>query len=245
MKKIQFLFGNPFDDKRITSLRLVIFAQHASEALKGEYAELAVLLNDRIETVLVSLGKVAFSRTEGGSDTKKVDAYLQSTHNFMKKNAAAISVGTGGEDSEGYRAFFPKGLTGYRQLTKTEAPELFKAISNAVAKYGARIAEPVRAGLAGLERGWFAVRGGQQSTLEGLDATRNERDEARIALEFILIDALHDMAKKHKADPKKGLSYFQPSLLFAKRRKKDEAKLPEGAMPAAAANAEAPVAVAG
>ncbi|GAA4342071.1 hypothetical protein [Flaviaesturariibacter amylovorans] len=190
-------------------------------------------INDHIETVLVTLGKVAFTRTEGGSDTKKVDAYLKSTHAFMKKHAAAIAVGTGGEDSEGYRAFFPKGLSGYLRLSKTEAPETFKSIKEALAKYGAGIAEPVRRGLADLEPGWFAVRGGQQSTLEGLDATRNERDAARIALEFALIDALHDMAKKYKSDPKKGLSFFQPSLLLARRRKKAEADVPAGAVPAA------------
>jgi hypothetical protein len=242
MKKIQFLFGNPFDDKRITTLRLVVFAQNASEALRGEFAELAAQINEHIETVLVSLGKVAFTRTEGGSDTKKVDAYLKSTHAFMKKSAAAIAVGTGGEESEGYRAFFPKGLSGYLRLTKTEAPEVFKAIKNAVSKYGAGIAEPVRNGLAALEPGWFAVRGGQQSTLEGLDATRNVRDEARLALEYILIDAMLGMAKKYKSDPKKGLGYFQPSLLLAKRRKKDEADVPAHAVPEGTTKATAEVA---
>ncbi|TCZ74763.1 hypothetical protein [Flaviaesturariibacter aridisoli] len=241
MKKIRLFLGNPFNDARITNLRLVQFAQDASEALKGEFAELAVLINDRVELVLVTLTRVATGRTKGSSDTDAVDAYIKKAHSMMKKHRAHIAVATGGEDSEGFRAFYPDGLSGYGfgELSREKAPLVYKRVTDSLATYGAGLSADIRTALASIETGWTALRAGQKTTLENLDGNRNERDEARLELEWVLIDALHEVGKKYKKEPKKGEGFFKPRLLLPKGRKKAEADVPAGAVPATTAAANA------
>jgi hypothetical protein len=222
MRKIQAFLGNPFDDPKITTLRLVRFAQNAAEALRGEFPAAATAIDTQVEAVLQTLGSIAFQKAEGGTGTRKVNDFLAALREFMRTHEDVLSVSTGGRKSAGFRAFLPGGLSEFAKLTKTGAPETLKRIKEALVQYGALLPQPVRDGLTGFVTDWNTVRTGQQAALEKLDANRNVRDSARMELEWALIDALHDVGKKYKKEVEKGERFFDGGLLVGRSRKREE-----------------------
>ncbi|TCJ13580.1 hypothetical protein EPD60_12340 [Flaviaesturariibacter flavus] len=224
MKKIQLFLSNPFDHPRITTLRLVRFAQNAAEALRGEFPALATAIDNRVEAVLQTLGAVAFHKSDGKDRTRAVNDWLRDLRDFMRDNEDALSVALGGRKSAGFTALLPQGVSEFTNLTKTKAPETLKRIKKAVDIHSRSLPDTLRNGLNNFVTGWDGLRADQQSTLETLDAERNVRDSARLELEWTLIDALHDVAKAYKKEPEKGERFFEESLLrgVTRRKKKEE-----------------------
>jgi hypothetical protein len=222
MRKIEMFLSNPFDDAKITSLRLVRFAQNAAEALRSEFPAAATEIDGRVETVLQTLGSVAFQQAERSTGTRRVNDFLDALRAFMRTHEDALSVACGGRASAGFRAFLPKGLSEFTNLSKTGAPETLKRIKEALAQYGTALPQPVLDGLNAFVTEWNSVRTGQQAALEKLDARRNVRDDARMQLEWALLDALHDVGKKYKKEVEKGERFFDGSLLGGKKRRKEE-----------------------
>ncbi|RYY87993.1 MAG: hypothetical protein EOO15_10360 [Chitinophagaceae bacterium] len=223
MRKIAAFLGNPFNDPKITTLRLVRFAQNSTEALRPGFPDHDRSIEDATEAVLQTLGAVAFKKSTGTSHTRQVDGLLSRLRDFMRDNEDTLSVATGGRKSEGFRAFLPGGLTEFTNLTKTKAPETMERLSDALTAHGSRVPDAFRTSLTSLLAEWKTLRRSQQSTLEGLDAERNVRDAARLSLEWALIDALHDVGKAFKKEPEKGEKLFDGGLLVGRKGKNEVA----------------------
>ncbi|TCZ67055.1 hypothetical protein [Flaviaesturariibacter aridisoli] len=222
MKKIRLLLGNPFSDPRITTLRLVLFAQNAQQALRDEFVEVAALIGDKIEKVVVTLGAIGKGAAEQVGGTLALTAFKKRLHTFMKENEDGLSVALGGRSSRGFLAFLPQGLTELYRMTHTEAPAVLQRIGQALDDHAPALPDPLRSGLEGLYDQWTQLRTSQQYLLETLDAKRNERDAERIALEMAVLKAVHLVALKYLGNEEGAERFFAEHLLKGKRRKKKE-----------------------
>ena len=223
MKKIRLLLGNPFQDPKITTLRLVLFAQNAQQALKDEFVEVAALIGERIEKVVITLGAIGKGSAEKIGSTRALTSFKKQIHAFMRDHEDGLSYSLGGRDSKAFLSFLPQGLTELRRMTHTEAPAVLQRIGQALDDHGAALPDALRTGLQGLYDQWTQLRTSQQYLIETLDAKRNERDAERIALELAVLKAVHLVALKYLGEEEKAARIFAEHLLRGKRRRKEEA----------------------
>ncbi|RYY66158.1 MAG: hypothetical protein EOO12_05025 [Chitinophagaceae bacterium] len=226
MKKIRLLLGNPFSDPRITTLRLVLFGQNAQQALRDEFVEVAGLIGDKIEKVVITLGAIGKGSAEKIGSTRALTAFKKQLHLYMKVHEDGLSVALGGRNSRGFLAFLPQGITELNRMTHTEAPATLQRIRQALDDHAPSLPDALRSGLEGLYDQWTQLRTSQQYLLETLDARRNERDAERIALELALLKAVHLVALKYLGDEEGAARFFAEHLLKGKGRKKKEEAAP-------------------
>ncbi|RYY46937.1 MAG: hypothetical protein EOO06_13425 [Chitinophagaceae bacterium] len=224
MKKVTLLLENPFNDQRVTHLRLVLFAQNAHEALKDRYPDLAVLINGKVERLIGVIGNIGKTSAEGKGSGKALNAYKKKLHAFMKTNVDAFSVALGGRESMAFLSFFPEGLSEFTRLTHTEAPAVLDRLKKSVADYGNQLPDALRSGLEPLLNEWSTLRSSQQYLLESVDAKRADRINERIELELALLKAVHTVALEHLGEPKQSGKYFNAHMLVGKGRKKKDAE---------------------
>ncbi|GAB4093535.1 hypothetical protein [Flaviaesturariibacter terrae] len=222
MKKIRLLLGNPFQDPKITTLRLVLFGQNAQQALRDEFVEVAGLIGDRIEKVVITLGAIGKGAAEKIGSTRALTAFKKQLHLYMKQHEDGLSVALEGRNSKGFLSFLPQGITELNRMTHTEAPAVLQRIRQSLDDYGPALPDALRSGLEGLYDQWTQLRTSQQYLLETLDAKRNERDADRIALELALLKAIHTVALKYLGDEDQTERFFAEHLLRGKSGKKKE-----------------------
>ncbi|RYY39050.1 MAG: hypothetical protein EOO08_12310 [Chitinophagaceae bacterium] len=223
MKKVTQLLENPFNDSRITNLRLLLFAQNAHESLKDRHPDLAVLVDGHTKRFVSSLGGIDKARAEGKSSGKALNAYKARLHAFMKLHTDAFSVALGGRESMAFLSFFPEGLSGFTRLTHTEAPAALDRLQKAQADYGRQLPDALRNGLEPLLAEWQTLRSSQQYLLESVDAKRVDRSAERLELELALLKAVHTVALDHLGAPEKSRKYFEVGMLVGRKARKKEA----------------------
>ncbi|RYY83624.1 MAG: hypothetical protein EOO15_21015 [Chitinophagaceae bacterium] len=223
MKKVRLLLQNPFQDPKITTLRLVLFGQNAQQALKDGYVEIAGIIGDRIERVVVTLGTLNKGAAEQVGSTRALTAFKRKLHTFMKNHQDGLSVALGGRDTKAYLAFLPEGITEFNRMNHTGAPVTLQRIGQALAEHGAALPDALRTGLQGLYQQWTELRTSQQYLMETLDARRSTRDTERIALEEALLKAVHLVALDHLGKPEAAEHFFNFGLLVGKKAKKEAA----------------------
>gem|GEM_PF-5065932 len=215
------LLDNPFNDERVSNLRLLQFAQNAREALRDSYPDLSTLVGSKAERFVGSLGGIEKARAEGKSSSKALHDYKARLHAFLKQHNDAFSVALGGRESMAFLSFFPEGLRAYARLTHTEAPAVLDRLQKSFAEYGGQLPEAIRNSLQPLLAEWTQLRSSQQYLLETIDSKRVDRSTERVELELALLKAVHTVALDHLGDAEKARAYFKVGMLEGRRRKKE------------------------
>ena len=206
------MFFNPFSNERYTLVGLCLFGRYTIARMDTEFAE-AADIETAVERAIDEDADVRLALGEQKGRTFVVDSFLDRLHAEMKARIERISVALGGRGSEGFLAFFPKGLTGYSNLSKREAPAVMRALTKALASHGARLDDDTRAVLGRFEADWTRYRTAQQKKMGEVASNRVEKRTAREQLEDALWAAARAVLNKYAGDAKSCLSYFQEHLL--------------------------------
>ncbi len=154
--------------------------------------------------------------------TDAVDTLTEKMDEELSDRFEGAIRGAFGKDSDGYRAFFPNGLTEYDDPTREAMPGLVQRLSDAATTHAAALAPAVVAALKGYKTAWDALRDTQ---LKGIGETNTEEDavtEAREAMYHQQYLNVHQICVSADGDQARILHYFDQSILAQRRREKEE-----------------------
>lgn len=214
------LFGNIFNNERITNPRLLNFSDDTQGRLAADNGDnrftpiLADLLsatnNMRSE---VSDVDVALTLQKGATlNTDKVMSGFKFT---MSSSEGAIAYSLGGRDTAAYLEFYPQGLTEYTIANKNSMPMLTERVFIAANANQAKLPPVLFNDLIIFKTGWANARTDQQLKKGAVEGNREERAENRIELEEGLLKAIHFVAGFYPGNTERGRQYFDFNLLFS------------------------------
>ena len=214
------IFGNFFDNERITDLRLLNFGDDAQGRLAADNGDgrfngvIANITNaGNVLRSEVSDVDVALSLQKGATlTTDKVLAGFKFT---MSNSEGAIAYALGGRDTTAYLQFYPRGISEYTQATKTVMPLLTERVFTAANANKASLPPALVDELTIYKNGWANARGDQELKKGSLSDNRGERNSNRITYEQALLQAIHQVAGLYPGDVNRGRQYFNFSMLFS------------------------------
>ena len=224
MKKIYRVAENPFRDIEISTPHLCDLASDAVPKLEPDFPAEAAAIKAAEKSLVKRRSSVQQLHSGRSTDTSVLDAFLTHVATTMRESQARIAVDLG-EDSKEFAILYPNGRRTYSQLTKTNAPAQLLTVKETIQGTGDRLHEPTRRLLLGFHDEWERLRSAQKKTGGDLEAERDERDEDRIELEDALYEALLQVARKNKRDPKAVRRYFDHTLLDPTRHPSLERKI--------------------
>ncbi|GAB3837977.1 hypothetical protein [Hymenobacter jeollabukensis] len=243
---ISHFLNNPFANSQLSHRRFAQYAQVHLERLRAKDAQDALL--EPTETALKALQEAvkanATSKAKGQGKRLSNDAAMKNLLKFISRKAGVIADtfsqdgAVRGEDTPGYRAFYPQGVTEYRRAGKDGLETLAARFANVAdehaATVGAKLAKDVRALLQD-------VADSRQSQLLESGTTKDsstQGQQERVALAEQLFVNLLTLLLRHKAHPEAAGDYFNQGLLGARTHataaEKQAAALP--GVPALAVN---------
>lgn len=214
------IFGNLFDNERITNLRLLNFGDDAQGRLAADNGDgrfngvIANITNaGNVLRSEVSDVDVALSLQKGATlTTDKVLAGFKFT---MSNSEGAIAYALGGRDTTAYLQFYPRGINEYTQATKTLMPLLSERVFTAANANKTSLPPALVDELTVYRNGWANARGDQELKKGSLSDNRGERNNNRITYEQALLQAIHQVAGIYPGDVNRGRQYFNFSMLFS------------------------------
>jgi hypothetical protein len=212
------VFGNLFDDERITSSRLANFAGDCKNRLTnantgGEYVALITQLDTPLANLRQELSELDTSQAQQKGKTQTVNQQLTMFKKTMSDKEGVIADAVGGYDSAAYLEFYPQGLNEYSKATITQMPTLVKRVNTAATKYAAQLSPALVATLQGFESSWFATRDEQEKIKGAVKDNRADRSDARTEVELALLIIIHSLALKFPGDLEQCSAFFDFNLL--------------------------------
>ena len=209
------LFTNWFSNKNFTPTRKLSFADDtrsriASNNGGGEFDVLLPLL----DAAIVSAGG-----TTGSENVAKAvrRAAVIGKRNLLEQIKDTISSRAGriadsyGKESEIYAAFFPAGVTAYRQMTESEVGPMLDVIIAAGNEYEPDIGIEFTA----LKADWTAVKDAADDRIAAVSTADGNQDAAIDALDLILMRVIFTAALAFVGNPAMGPILFDQSKLYA------------------------------
>jgi hypothetical protein len=161
--------------------------------------------------------------------TDKVEELMAQMGDELGDRYEGAIRGAFGRDSDGYRAFFPNGLTEYRKATRERMPGLVKRLSDAAETHKADLSPAAVAVLKGYKTAWDTLRTNQ---LQGIGETGTEEGAVTKAREAVYHQQylnLHYICFAANGDGARILHYFDQSIIAQRRRPKpDDGAAPGG-----------------
>ncbi|RYD94547.1 MAG: hypothetical protein EOP50_09330 [Sphingobacteriales bacterium] len=216
MKKIFRVSDNPFDDVEISRARLADFATDAARRLAAEFPAESNAIEQAATVLTGERSNLQQSAQDRSSDTAKLDAFLASVAEFMRKAQARIVVDLG-EDSPEFAKLYPDGQRTYARLSKADAPAHLLTVKQTIEGTGDRLHEPTRRRLLAFHDEWKALRHDQQESKSSVSEAFDDGAAARAALEDALYEALLQVSRKYKRQPEAARRFFDHTLLDAAR----------------------------
>ncbi len=220
MKPSEKIFENLFDDVRITSPRLLLFAQDGVNRFRkndtaNRFAPEITNMDTAQLALQKELGEVSGALATQKGTTFTVDGVLTLFKDTMKEKHTEIAYLLGGEKTAAYIEFYPGGKTEYGKTTKTQMPVLTKRVADMATKHTARLGVTLTAALQGFVAQWKNARNTQQGQKGSVGDNRSERSDARVALELGLTAAVHAVGRAFPGDVAQCVAYFNFALLDA------------------------------
>lgn len=228
----KMLFGNIFDDVKITPTYLARFSDDAIAKLiqnniAKAYDSVLIPLQNAIIPLRSELGQVDVTMNTQVGKTATVDGFIEDFSGYMKDNYIFIAAALGGDKTPAFKEFYPKGKTEYNKITKTKIPTVMERLNTVAVTYKAKLGAIITAQLQGFQTQWIATRGSQLQQKSALKTNRVDRSVARKNLEMELLKTIHFIGNKFPGDEKQSMSFFDFNLLFGARHKSLEDDEPE------------------
>ena len=220
----EMLFGNIFDDVRITPNYLARFTDDAIAKLtenNGTSAYNAVLipLTAAIIPLRRELGEVDTTLNTQVGKTITVDAFMKLFIAYMNDKYIPIAAALGGVKTPAFLQFFPKGKTEYTNITKTKMPTVMERLKVAAQTHKEAIGETISNELQAFQTQWITVRKNQLQEKAAVKTNRTDRTAARRDVELVLLKTIHFIADKFPGDVLRCKTFFDFNLLFGARHK--------------------------
>lgn len=219
MLVVNNLFGNIFDDPRITNTRAGNFGEDSlnrltSQNQSGEYDIIInyfepplILLLDYISKVDVALG------IQKGK-TLTVDQFIKLFKKIMLEKEGVIADAVGGFGSPVFIEFYPLGTREYSTAIKTKMQTLVDRLNTVTTTHAALLSPALVTTLLAFKTSWDENRNAQQQRKGNLSDSRVERNAFRNNLEIGLLQAIHAIALKFPGDVKQCTAFFNFNLLY-------------------------------
>ncbi len=213
------MFGNLFDSKEITALRLLIFgkdllvnmiAANTTHTYDVPIALLTPLLA-QLETQVSSLDSILNLRS---GQTDEVDLV---TFNFIKKMSdmnGVIANALGGKLSIGYKEFYPLNMKDYDAANRATMHTLTSRVSVAATKYATELGVIITPDLQSFLPSYTAARSSQSTSTGTVNTSRVYRTVIETKTELALTEIVHFIAGKFPGDVVMCSSFFKFNLLF-------------------------------
>ena len=228
----KMLFGNIFDDERITPNYVARFADDVIAKLTennatNAYNTVLLPLSTAVTPFRRELGEVDTTLNVQVGKTLTVDTFIATFKIFMNTKYISIAAALDGDKTPAFLEFYPNGKTEYNRVTKTKMPTIMERLRVAARKYDARLGAPLSNDLQALQSTWDSLRTSQLQEKAALKTNRADRSVARIAVEMALLKTIHFIADKFPGDVARCKSFFDFNLLFGARHMSLEDPEPE------------------
>jgi hypothetical protein len=214
-----YLFGNIFNDERITTGRLLAFANDTINRLTaqnttGDFTALLALLTPPTLALQNQVSSVDVALGIQKGKTLTLNQFVTLFKKTMSDKEGVIADAVGGYESAAYIEFYPAGLNEYSQATKLQIQLLTDRLDVAAEKYKAKLGATLTATLKAFKTQWTTYRSTQQQQKGSVSDSRADRNVTRTATETALLQAIHTVALKYPADVARCTSLFNFSLLY-------------------------------
>ena len=218
------LFGNIFDDVRITPNYLARFADDAKAKLTdnndtNEYDAVLTPLTAAIIPLRRELGEVDTTLNIQVGKTMTVDAFISVFKGYMGEKYIPIAAALGGDKTPAFLEFYPKGKTEYTKVTKTKMPTIMERLKVAATTHQAAIGATISGELQAFQAQWETVREKQLEEKAAVKTNRTDRSVARRDVELALLKTIHFIADKFPGDVARCKTFFDFNLLFGARHR--------------------------
>jgi len=213
------MFGNLFDSKEITALRLLIFAKDllvnmiAANTTHAYDSKIAILTAKitQLETQVSSLDSILNLRR---GQTDEVDLV---TFNFIKKMSdmeGVIANALGGKSSIGFKEFYPLNMKDYDAANRTTMHTLTTRVNVAATKYATQLGVIITPDLQSFLPSYTAARSTQSTSTGTINTSRVSRTAVETETELALTGTVHFIGEKFPGDVVMCSSFFNFNLLF-------------------------------
>jgi len=218
-----YVFGNFFDNRRITTVRLANFGQNALSRLtaqntNNELSPIIAYFEEALHKVQQEIDQVDVALGIQKGKTLTVDQFIKLFKKTMKEKQGVIADAVGGFDSAAYLEFYPKGNVEYNKATKTKLTVLVDRIHQVASNHAEQLSPTLLATLQAFKTSWEQYRDGQEQQKGNVSDNRADRNQVRTDLELGLLAAIHQIALKNPGNEEHGKKYFDFNLLFAKHK---------------------------
>jgi hypothetical protein len=228
----RMLFGNIFDDERITPNYLARFADDVIAKLiqnntTNEYDTVLVPMHTTIIPLRKELGEVDITLNTQVGKTATVDSFMVDFTKYIKDNYVFIAAALDGDKTPAFKEFYPKGKTEYNTIITTKLPTIMERLKTLAVTYRTQLGATISAQLQGFQTSWTTVRGSQLQQKSALKTNRFDRTAARRNVEIELLKTIHFIGNKFSGDVLRCSSFFDFNLLFGARHKSLEDGSPD------------------
>lgn len=214
------IFGNIFDRKTITNLRLSNFAEDclsrfATLAIEDQFATNISEITIALDNLRSEMGDVDTRLSTQKVKTVRTDQFVEQFKQTMRHVEGMIIHFNGGKDSDLYREMYPHGIKEYSKVNKTKMPILMNRMNDIATRYGTQLSTDLSIALAALKTQWKTVRTDQEKQMTKVDDSRVDRTVARKQLEKALMGAIHAVATEFLLEVDQCERFFNFNMLTA------------------------------
>jgi hypothetical protein len=220
------LFGNHFDEEKITDTRLANFAEDCLNrfkaiAIEGQYATTIAELTTKLQFLQEDISDVDTGKNKQRNKTLNVDEFITNFKRTMSSVEGVIAFKSG-KTSAVYMELYPDGVYEYTSATKTKMTTLMDRVENVVTAYETALGEDLTGMLSSLKTHWQTLRAQQEQQMMKVSDSRVERSEARQGVELALHNASHMLAQTFPFDVAQCASFFNFRLLYGVKHHEEE-----------------------
>ncbi len=213
------LFGNIFDDRKITPTYLVRFADDTIAKLiqnntSHEFDEILGALQHDMDPLRTELGIVDVNLNSQVDKTATVDEFIVDFKQFMKDKYVNIAAALGGEKATAFINFYPHGKTEYTTITKTKMLTVLQRLKSVATTYQTQLGDDLNSHLQSFETKWNDLRENQLEQKSAVKTNRSVRSQARKVVEITLLKTIHFIGGKYPSDINRCKVFFDFNLLF-------------------------------
>ena len=215
----KMLFGDIFDDVRITPNYLVRFADDTIAKIiqnnaSHEFDEILDPLQHNMNPLRSELGIIDVNFNSQVDKTATVDGFIDDFKQYMKDKYVNIAAALGGEKATAFINFYPHGKTEYTTITKTKMVTVLDRLKLVAVTYNVQLGDEISTHLQSFRTKWDDVRESQLGQKSAVKTNRSDRSIARKAVEISLLKTIHFIGDKYPGDVNRCKVFFDFNLLF-------------------------------
>ncbi len=213
------LFGNLFDNVKITNDRLATFTGDTIGKLSTQNT------GNRFDAVLALLNASypAFTGNVSGLDnalnlqkggTMTVEGVQTLFKRTMSEQEPFIATALGGRTTPAFMEFYPHKISEYSKARQNKMTTLTTRVNTAATANSDALGETLTATLQAFKTSWTNAKAAQNTKKGTVSSKRGDRNSTRTTLELNLCTTIHTVGMLFPGDIAECLEYFNFSLLY-------------------------------